>query len=118
MVDILPQVIIFINEKNTVGLVFLWKWMAPGRVIPRGLFFAEMYGADNRSPAASPCGLALVPLASLFHRLASSIGCSNVHRTFSLTPMPSQDATPQEAKLIGLVELMHASEASCSSTPV
>ena len=24
-----------------------------------------IYGADNRSPAASPCGLALVPLASL-----------------------------------------------------
>ena len=33
---------------------------------------------------------------------------------------PSRDATPQEANLIGLVELMHASVASRSwgSTPV
>ena len=32
--------------------------------------------------------LAAVPLASLFHRLASNIGYSTVHRTVSFTPMP------------------------------
>ena len=46
-------------------------------------------GADNRTPAASPAARAPGPSPSSF-RPASAIGCSNVHRTFSLTPMPSQ----------------------------
>ena len=41
----------------------------------------------------------------------SSLGCLT-------TVAPSRDATPQEAKLIGLVELMHASVVSRSPIPL
>ena len=83
-----------LNTALESGVIDAFPGSTPDSIVlyrkgtPYGVPF--LYGADNRSPAASPFGSRSRPLAGLFHRPASAIGGSNVHWTFSLSPMPSQ----------------------------